>query len=155
MIPGVQLERLLADGPQGIQRALLALQADLARQDAEARGGPSLASGNSFLGLNDPSVRGWNWAAFLGGGPWALAHRMPWLGVGLLLGFWAFPLPNLLLGRFGGQMAWRQRPFSGVDAFRSVQRAWFRAGLLVVLAQLAGTAALMWRLFGALQSGIP
>ncbi len=144
LLAGIRLQCLLQDGPQGIPEALRALEADLARQAAEARGGSSLASGNPIPCLNDPAVRGWSWAAFLGGGPWALAHRMPWLGLGLLLGFWAFPLPNLLLGRFGGQMAWRQRPFPGVEEFRVVQRAWARAGGLVVLAQLAGLAGAAW-----------
>jgi hypothetical protein len=148
-LPGVVLERLLQAGPAHIAESLVGLKASLAEQARAERDCLSLASGNPSQGLNAPAVRGWSWAAFLGGGPWALAHRMVLLGVVLLLAFWTFPLPNLLLGRFGGQMAWRQRPFSGLDQFQAVERTWARVGVLVVLAQLAGMAALLWWLLRA------
>jgi len=130
-LPGRVLERLLAGGPARIQESLQDLKAELA---TSASADPSLPSGNPARGLADPAVRQWNWGAFLGGGLWALSHRMLLLGLLLLLFFWTFPLPNILLGRFGGQMAWRERPFADIERFRAVQGAWARAGVLVILA---------------------
>ncbi|MPN49966.1 hypothetical protein SDC9_197590 [bioreactor metagenome] len=66
------------------------------------------------------------------------------LGLLLLLFFWTFPLPNILMGRFGGQMAWRQRPFADLEQFRAVQGAWTRAGMLVVLAHALLVAGGIW-----------
>ncbi|GEM_PF-3342616 len=140
-LPGRVLERLLAGGPARIQESLNDLKAELARS---APTGPTLPSGNPSRGLADPAVCRWNWGAFLGGGLWALSHRMLLLGGLLLLFFWTFPLPNILLGRFGGQMAWRERPFADLEQFRAVQAAWARAGLLVVLAHGLLVVGLVW-----------
>ncbi len=129
-LPGRVLERLLAGGPARIAESLQALKAESVRS---APAGPPLPSGNPPSGLTDPAVCRWNWGAFLGGGLWALSHRMLLLGLLLLLFFWTFPLPNILMGRFGGQMAWRQRPFADLEQYRAVQGAWTRAGVLVVL----------------------
>ncbi len=140
-VPGGLLERLLQGGPDRIQESLQALEAELARSRPA---GPVLPSGNPARGLAEPAVNRWNWGAFLGGGLWAFSHRMFLSGFLLLLFFWMFPLPNLLLGRFGGQMAWRARPFADLEQFRAVQAAWARAGWLVVAAYLLLALGLLW-----------
>ncbi|NMA28028.1 MAG: hypothetical protein GX934_09710 [Burkholderiales bacterium] len=140
-LPGRLLERLLARGPARVSESLQTLKAEL---DRSASAGPPLPSGNPASGLTAPAVCRWNWGAFLGGGLWALSHRMLLLGFLLLLFFWTFPLPNILMGRFGGQMAWRQRPFADLEQFQAVQGAWARAGVLVVLAHVILVFGGLW-----------
>ena len=142
-VPGVVLQRLLEGGPGHLRESLAELESLEARQQAARPALLALESGNAPGLLDDPRVNCWNWGAFLGGWAWALAHRSYGLGLVLLAFFWLFPLPNLVLGRFGGQLAWRSRTFSGVEEFQAVQRAWALAGAGVALVQVVlVTAAL-------------
>lgn len=147
-LPGALLERLVHPEPARIREALGALQAMVAERRQDELALQPLASGNPAGGLADPSVRGWNWGAFLAGPLWAAAHRLPLLGLLLVLLFWSFPLPNLALGRFGGQMAWRQRRFADVGQFAAVQRAWALAGLVIFPLQMALLVGLLVYLGG-------
>lgn len=133
LVPGGVLERLVHPDPARVDAALEELLGEMQRHEMRMR---PLASGNPAHGLLDPHVQGWNWGAFLAGPAWAVAHGL-W-PLGLLLGvvFWLFPLPNLLLGRFGGGMAWRQRRFASVAEFAAVQRAWALGGLMLFPVQI-------------------
>lgn len=133
IVPGSVLERLVHPNPEQVERALSELR-EATR--AEVPVGRPLPSGNPSQGLLEPEVQGWNWAAFLAGPLWAAAHGMWVLGLMLLALFWLFPLPNLLLGRFGGGMAWRQRRFASLEEFRAVQRAWALGGLMIFPVQI-------------------
>lgn len=136
IVPGSVLERLVHPDPEQVERALLEFRA--LRQE-EALTSRTLASGNPARGLLDPNVQGWDWGAFLAGPLWATAHGMWALGVILAALFWLFPLPNLLLGRFGGGMAWRQRRFASLEEFVAVQRAWALGGLMIFPLQIGLT----------------
>lgn len=144
IVPGPALECLVHPDPARVEQALEELRA--ARRTAAPTRRP-LPSGNPAQGLLDPSVQGWCWGAFLAGPFWAAAHGMAPLGGLLLLLTWLFPLPHLLLGRFGGGMAWRQRAFGSLEEFRAVQRAWALGGLLALPLQAALVAGLAWWLF--------
>lgn len=133
LVPGSVLERLVHSDPARIDAALEELRGEMQRHEMRMR---PLASGNPAHGLLDPRVQAWNWGGFLAGPAWAVAHGLWVLGLLLLAFFWLFPLPNLLLGRFGGGMAWRQRRFASLDEFAAVQRAWALGGLMLFPLQI-------------------
>ena len=74
-------------------------------------------------------VRGWNWGAFfltwiwgIGNSVWiALLALIP--GVSLIMMF--------VLGAKGNEWAWKAKSWSSVEDFRSTQRKWTIAGLIV------------------------
>ena len=101
-----------------------------------------LPSGNDPAML--PHVQGWNWGAFVISWIWAFSHRLPGWGVGILVlnlasnipvvgilpGLAAFGL-SIYLGIKGNDLAWRQRPFQGVEHFRATERVWRTWGIVL------------------------
>ncbi|UCH34641.1 MAG: hypothetical protein JSV65_19325 [Armatimonadota bacterium] len=88
-------------------------------------------------------VRGWNSGAFFLGVPWAFAHRLWGLGAVLILSL-CIPMVSVgvlvYMGCKGNELAWRNRPFRSLEAFRATQDAWARWGLIVWGTFLAVTA---------------
>lgn len=146
VVAGAVVERMVGPNPPELQEALRRFS----RRVGPPREEPALTgvvgilpSGNPGEGLSHPSVRDWNWGAFLAGPVWALFHGMPVLAGILLLVCWLWPLPNLLLGFYGGQMAWRMQPYRDVAEFEEAQRRWALWGLGLFLAGLLGAAGIL------------
>jgi MFS family permease len=81
-----------------------------------------------------PELEGFNWAAFLWGGIWAIAHRV-WIGL------WAFVpvlglIMNVLLGLKGHEWAWRAGAVPDVDRFNKSQRNWVIVWLAVLVCSI-------------------
>jgi serine/threonine protein kinase len=115
-------------------------------------------SGQGETALVPAEIRGWNWGAFLLAPYWSLAHRT-WIGLwclllpslgGWLLGLFrfAFGMPQILgivllgsflaefaimlkLGLQGNRLAWKKTPWQTIAQFKSHQRKWAIAGLLI------------------------
>lgn len=87
-------------------------------------------------------IRRWNWGAFLLGWIWAFGNGATGIAVlGLLinlLGGLLFFLPNLIMwfvfGGMGNEWAWRSKRWDSIEHFRSTQRKWAWAGLIVLAA---------------------
>jgi hypothetical protein len=106
-----------------------------------------LPSGNDPALL--PQVRGWSWGAFFLPWVWAFKHRLTRLAVAALV-VSVIPVVAVFtlafaiyLGKRGNELAWRRRPFAGLEQFRATQREWRRWGIGVWVTLIA-LAAIMW-----------
>jgi hypothetical protein len=87
-----------------------------------------------------PELDRWNWGAFLLNWIWGIGNSV-------FIALLAFiPLVNIviviMLGLRGSRWAWRNRAWRDVEHFRSVQRKWAIAGVIIWLAFIGMFAAL-------------
>lgn len=97
---------------------------------------PSTLMNNSGQGsLFDSSVpvpeeiKGWNWGAFLLAPFWLLPNRV-WIGLLTwvpVVGFWV----AIALGVKGNEWAWKSRRWQSIDQFKTHQRRWAIAGIVL------------------------
>lgn len=97
---------------------------------------PSTLMNNSGQGsLFDSSVpvpeeiKGWNWGAFLLAPFWLLPNRV-WIGLLTwvpVVGFWV----AIALGVKGNEWAWKSRRWQSIDHFKTHQRRWAIAGIVL------------------------
>ena len=74
-------------------------------------------------------MRGWNWGAFLLTWIWGLGNRTPIALLALIPGVGFVMM--IVLGLKGTEWAWRNETWKGVEHFRSTQRNWAIAGMIV------------------------
>lgn len=113
-------------------------------QGAAAYGGPpTQANAMAYrMGMENTSgmkstvppevASGWNWGAFYFSWIWCMAHGMPLIGVGILLGS-CIPglgiVAMIVLGLQGNKLGWLNRRFESVDQYVTVQRIWAKWAL--------------------------
>ncbi|MHB0999655.1 MAG: hypothetical protein ACYC27_10445 [Armatimonadota bacterium] len=96
----------------------------------------NIVSGNtSGQGANavvPEEIKGWNWAAFLMNGFWAIGHKT-WIGLISFVPYAGF-IMAIILGIKGSEWAWQNRQFESVEQFKKVQKIWtyWGIGLFVV-----------------------
>jgi hypothetical protein len=97
----------------------------------------NLSHPNALSSSVPPEIQGWNWGAFLispiwsiGNGVWiGLLSFVPYVGIGMAI----------YLGIKGNELAWKSKRWQSIEQFKSAQRSWAIAGLIVlVLAFLLG-----------------
>jgi hypothetical protein len=100
-------------------------------------------------GALPPGVARWNWGAFLLNWIWGLGNNT---FVALLA---LVPIVNVVmifvLGAKGGEWAWRNKRWESVEHFKSVQRNWAVAGVIVWLAVLGLFAAIFFSIVAAIK----
>lgn len=106
-------------------------------------------SGHGAASHVPPSIRRWNWGAFLLNWIWGL-------GNGTLIALLMFvPLVNVVfafvLGAKGSEWAWRNKRWESVAQFQAVQRRWAKWGVIAWLASIALFFALFIGLFAMLK----
>ena len=74
-------------------------------------------------------IKGWNWGAFLLAPFWPVSNRV---GIGLLAwvpfaGFWM----AIALGVKGNEWAWKSRKWQSIDQFKTHQKRWAIAGIVL------------------------
>ncbi len=78
-----------------------------------------------------PEIKGWNWGAFCLNWIWGIGNSTY---IALLM---FVPLVNLImifvLGAKGNEWAWRNRTWRDVEHFKSVQKKWRNASLILLL----------------------
>lgn len=118
--------------------ALVALESGIARGSSTGISllKPSTLVNNSGQGgLFDSSmlvpeeIKGWNWGAFLLAPFWLLPNRV-WIGLLTwvpVVGFWV----AIALGVKGNEWAWKSRRWKSIDSFKTHQRRWAIAGIVL------------------------
>lgn len=76
-------------------------------------------------------LKGWNWGAFLLNWIWAIGHNV-WIGLIALLGP-ASLIMAIILGLKGNEWAWQNRQFNSVEEFKTIQKAWTKWGIIVLI----------------------
>ena len=74
-------------------------------------------------------IKGWNWGAFLLAPFWPFSNRV---GIGILawvpfVGFWM----AIALGVKGNEWAWKSRKWQSIDQFKTHQKRWAIAGIVL------------------------
>jgi hypothetical protein len=92
----------------------------------------SNTSGQGAQAVVPPEIAGWNWGAFMLNWIWGLGNKSY---IALLM---FVPVVNIvmmfMLGAKGNAWAWRNKKWDSVEQFKSVQRKWAIAGLVVLVA---------------------
>jgi serine/threonine protein kinase len=121
-----------------VRLALVALESGLARGSSTGISllKPSTLVNNSGQGgLFDSlvpvpeEIKGWNWGAFLLAPFWLLPNRV-WIGLLTwvpVVGFWV----AIALGVKGNEWAWKSRRWQSIDQFKTHQRRWAIAGIVL------------------------
>lgn len=108
--------------------------------------------------LNDPAeipaeLDRWNWGAFLLNWIWGIGNSTFIALLAIIPGVNLIVM--LVLGMRGSRWAWRNRAWRDAAHFRSVQRKWAVAGLLIWLVVIGGAAALFGSIFYAVKGSEP
>ena len=106
------------------RQALMMLQSEMTPPNYSGLGGLFDSSV-----LVPEEIKGWNWGAFLLAPLWSFNNRV---GIGLLtwvplVGFWM----AIALGVKGNEWAWKSRKWQSIDQFRTHQRRWASAGIIL------------------------
>ena len=90
-----------------------------------------------------PSIKRWNWAAFLVPDIWGVFNGIPWTLILILLAYSPFPpfgirvaiviAARVFLGLRGNQLAWQGKKWRSETHFREVQRRWVNLSVVTVL----------------------
>ena len=91
---------------------------------------PENTSGQGRSAVIPQEIRGWNWGAFFFGWLWGIPNRVglsllsaiPYVGVIMLI----------VLGVKGNEWAWRHKKWDSIEHFKSTQRRWGIAGVVVL-----------------------
>ncbi len=80
-------------------------------------------------------VQGLNWGAFFWNWIWAIFNNagVVWIIVGLLFS----PVASIYLLIKGNELAWQNKQWESVEAFKSTQRKWAIAGLILIGGSIA------------------
>lgn len=74
------------------------------------------------------SIKGWNWGAFFLNGFWGLANKTY---IALLAFVPVINVPVMIyLGLKGNEMSWKNKEWSSIEHFKSIQKKWNIAGLV-------------------------
>jgi hypothetical protein len=87
-------------------------------------------SGQGASAVLPPEIRGWNWGAFLLNWIWGIGNGT-WIALLMFVPLVNFVMP-FVLGAMVIVWAWRNRMWRDVAHFKSVQRRWAWAGLILV-----------------------
>ena len=111
------------------------------------------SSGQGERAVVPPEIRRWNWGAFLLNWIWGIGNDTY---IALLM---FVPLVNVVmifvLGAKGSAWAWRNKRWRDVQHFRSVQRKWAIAGVVVWVGFIGLYAAILIPLFWFFMHGEP
>jgi hypothetical protein len=80
-----------------------------------------------------PEAQGLNWGSFFFTWIWAIVNNAGalWIVIGLLAG-WLWPIPNIVFLIKGNELAWQNKRWDSVEAFKAHQRKWAIAGLILL-----------------------
>jgi hypothetical protein len=117
------------------------------------QGDATNTSGGGALAAVPPEVDRWNWGAFLLGWIWGIAHNT-WISLLLFVPFVNIVMP-FVLGARGSRWAWRNRRWESVAQFRTAQRRWAIAGVLVLGVTVAIAAGGSYLALRGMQRSVP
>ncbi len=95
-------------------------------------------SGQGKLAIVPEEVKGWSWGAFCLTWIWGIFNSV-WIALLCLIPFfnlaWA-----IVLGVQGNEWAWRNKKWDSIEHFKSTQRSWNIAGIVVFAISIVAIA---------------
>jgi len=99
---------------------------------------PENTSGQGKLATVPEEVKGWSWGAFCLTWIWGICNSV-WIALLCLIPFfniaWA-----IVLGVQGNEWAWRNKKWDSIEHFKSTQRSWNIAGIVVFAISIVAIA---------------
>jgi hypothetical protein len=88
-------------------------------------------SGQGELATVPEEVKGWSWGAFVLTWIWGIFNKV-WLAFLMFIPFPLFGLAwAIVLGIKGNEWAWRNKKWDSIEHFKSTQKKWNTAGIIV------------------------
>lgn len=86
-------------------------------------------SGQGSLAVIPEEIKGWNWGAFFFGGLWGICNKV-WISLLAAIPYVGV-IMCIVLGVKGNEWAWRHKKWDSIEHFKSTQRKWGIAGVVV------------------------
>ena len=98
-------------------------------QRLQIEGTPENTSGLGELATVPEEVKGWSWGAFGLTWIWGIFNSV-WIALLCLIPFFGL-VWAIVLGIKGSEWAWRNKKWDSIEHFKSTQRSWNIAGIVV------------------------
>jgi ABC-type Fe3+ transport system permease subunit len=103
---------------------------------------PENTSGQGELATVPEEVKGWSWGAFVLTWIWGIFNSV-WIALLCLIPLFSF-VWAIVLGIKGNEWAWRNKKWDSIEHFKSTQRSWNIAGIvLFAISIVAGVIAII------------
>ena len=103
---------------------------------------PENTSGQGELATVPEEVKGWSWGAFVLTWIWGIFNSV-WISLLCLIPFFSL-VWAIVLGIKGNEWAWRNKKWDSIEHFKSTQRSWNIAGIvLFAISIVAGVVAII------------
>ena len=90
---------------------------------------PENTSGQGELAIVPEEVKGWSWGAFVLTWIWGIFNSV-WIALLCFIPFFSL-VWAIVLGVKGNEWAWRNKKWDSIEHFKSTQRSWNIAGIIV------------------------
>jgi len=90
---------------------------------------PENTSGQGELAIVPEEVKGWSWGAFVLTWIWGIFNSV-WIALLCFIPFFSL-VWAIVLGIKGNEWAWRNKKWDSIEHFKSTQRSWNIAGIIV------------------------
>jgi len=99
-------------------------------------------SGQGELAVVPEEVKGWSWGAFVLTWIWGIFNSV-WIALLCFIPFFSF-VWAIVLGIKGNEWAWRNKKWDSIEHFKSTQKGWNIAGIVVfAISIVAGVVAII------------
>ena len=103
---------------------------------------PENTSGQGELAIVPEEVKGWSWGAFVLTWIWGIFNSV-WIALLCFIPFFSL-VWAIVLGVKGNEWAWRNKKWDSIEHFKSTQRSWNIAGIIVfAISIVAGVVAII------------
>ena len=103
---------------------------------------PENTSGQGELAIVPEEVKGWSWGAFVLTWIWGIFNSV-WIALLCFIPFFSL-VWAIVLGVKGNEWAWRNKKWDSIEHFKSTQRSWNIAGIVVfAISIVAGVVAII------------
>ena len=103
---------------------------------------PENTSGQGELAIVPEEVKGWSWGAFVLTWIWGIFNSV-WIALLCFIPFFSL-VWAIVLGAKGNEWAWRNKKWDSIEHFKSTQRSWNIAGIIVfAISIVAGVVAII------------
>jgi len=90
---------------------------------------PENTSGQGELAIVPEEVKGWSWGAFVLTWIWGIFNSV-WIALLCFIPFFSL-VWAIVLGIKGNEWAWRNKKWDSIEHFKSTQRSWNIAGIVI------------------------
>jgi len=99
---------------------------------------PENTSGQGELATVPEEVKGWSWGAFVLTWIWGIFNSV-WIALLCFIPFFSL-VWAIVLGIKGNEWAWRNKKWDSIEHFKSTQRSWNIAGIVVFAISIVAIA---------------